>query len=52
MAKTIDDYLNEITTLAMDRDLSVRWYRDRVKEIVPKKISENNIISSILKRLE
>ena len=47
MAKTIDDYLNEITTLAADRDLSVRWYRDKVKEIVPRKMSESSIVSSI-----
>ena len=49
MAKTIDEYLNEITTLAADRDLSVRWYRDRVREIVPAKLTETNIISSIRK---
>jgi hypothetical protein len=49
MAKTIDEYLNEITTLAADRDLSVRWYRDKVREIVPRKLTETNIISSIRK---
>tara|TARA_Y100001949_G_C15857992_1_gene273691 strand:- start:69 stop:626 length:558 start_codon:yes stop_codon:yes gene_type:complete len=49
MAKTIDEYLKEITTLAADRDLSVRWYRDKVREIVPAKLTESNIISSIRK---
>ena len=49
MAKTIDEYLNEITTLAADRDLSVRWYRDKVREIVPRRLTETNIISSIRK---
>jgi len=49
MAKTIDEYLNEITTLAADRNLSVRWYRDKVREIVPAKLTETNIISSIRK---
>tara|TARA_Y100000310_G_scaffold323837_1_gene384810 strand:+ start:205 stop:762 length:558 start_codon:yes stop_codon:yes gene_type:complete len=49
MAKTIEEYLNEITTLAAGRDLSERWYRDRVKEIVPYRLTESNIISSIRK---
>jgi len=49
MAKTIDEYLNEITTLAAGRDLSERWYRDRVREIVPTRLTETNIISSIRK---
>ena len=49
MAKTIEEYLNEITTLAAGRDLSERWYRDRVREIVPYRLTESNIISSIRK---
>ena len=47
MAKTIDEYLSEITTLVGNRDLSMRWYRDKVREIVPRKLNESNIISSI-----
>ena len=36
MAITIDDYLKKITTLAGGRDLSVQWYLDKVREIVPR----------------
>ena len=39
MAKTIDEYLAEITTLAGGRDMSTRWYRDQVRAIVPKAFS-------------
>ena len=35
MAITIDEYLKEITTLAGSRDLSMRWYRQQVKELGP-----------------
>ena len=50
MAKTIDEYLNEITTLAVDtgrEQLSQRWYRDRVREVVPRTLTDSNIVSSI-----
>lgn len=52
MAKTLDDYLKEITTLAAGRDLSAKWYRDKVKEVVPMRgqriaMSENQMIRSI-----
>ena len=40
MAKTLDDYISEITQLADGRDLSMRWYRDQVRAIVPRTMSE------------
>ena len=40
MAKTLDDYITEISTLADGRDLSMRWYRDQVRAIVPRSMSE------------
>ena len=40
MAKTLDDYIQEITTLAGGRDMSTRWYRDQVRTIVPRRLSE------------
>ena len=49
MAKTIEEYLLEITTLAGGADMSTRWYRDKVREIVPRRLSETNIVSSIRK---
>ena len=47
MAKTIDDYLKEITTLAGGRDLTARWYREKVKDIVPKRLSESETVRNI-----
>jgi hypothetical protein len=47
MAITIDDYLKKITTLAGGRDLSVQWYRDKVREIVPRRMTESTIVQSI-----
>ena len=32
MAKTLDDYLKEITTLAGGRDLSTTWYREQIRK--------------------
>jgi len=40
MAKTLDDYIGEITTLAEGKDRSMRWYRDTVRDIVPRTMSE------------
>lgn len=40
MAKTLDDYIGEITTLAEGKDKSMRWYRDTVRDIVPRQMSE------------
>lgn len=42
MAKTLDDYLTEITTLAGDRDLSIRWYREQIKKVIPPKLEEGS----------
>jgi len=47
MAKTIDEYLAEITTLAGDRALSTRWFSDQVRSLVPSKMQETTIIQSI-----
>ena len=47
MAKTIDDYLKEITTVAGGRDLSVRWYRDQIRQIVPKQLTEAQTVMNI-----
>jgi len=41
MAKTLDDYITEITQLAEDRDMSMRWYRDQVRAVVPRRFSES-----------
>jgi hypothetical protein len=41
MAKTLDDYITEITELADGRDMSLRWYRDQVAAVVPKRMSES-----------
>ena len=41
MAKTLDDYIQEITTLAGGKDRSTRWYRDQVRTIVPRSFSES-----------
>jgi len=41
MAKTLDDYITEITTLAEGKDRSIRWYRDTVRDIVPRQMSES-----------
>ena len=49
MAKTLEDYLSEITTLAGGRDLSTRWYRDQVRQIVPKQLGEGTV-SGMIKR--
>ncbi len=50
MAKTLDDYIKEVTTLAAGRDLSTRWYREKVRDIVPNKpITESNFIRNIRK---
>ena len=46
MAKTLDDYLKEITTLAGGRDLPQRWYREQVKDLVPR-ITEANMVGSL-----
>jgi len=43
MAKTLDDYIEEITTLAGGRDMSTRWYRDQVRTIVPRTFSEGGV---------
>ena len=40
MAKTLDEYIGEITTLAEGKDRSMRWYRDTVRDIVPRNMSE------------
>ena len=47
MAKTLDDYLKEITTLAGGRDLSTAWFRDKIRQIVPKRIAEGQMRSMI-----
>jgi len=47
MAKTIDEYLKEITTLAAGRDLSTRWFQSKVRDIVPKRISESETVRNI-----
>lgn len=47
MAKTIDDYIKEVTNLAEGRELSLAWYRRQVKTIVPQQISPANIIKSL-----
>lgn len=47
MAKTLEDYLSEITTLAGGRDLSTRWYRDQVRQIVPKQLGEGTVSGMI-----
>ena len=49
MAKTLEDYLSEITTLAGSRDLSTRWYRDQVRQIVPRNLGEGTVASMIRK---
>jgi hypothetical protein len=46
MAKTLDDYLKEITTLAGGRDLPQRWYREQVTDLVPR-ITEANMVGSL-----
>ena len=43
MAKTLDDYLKEITTLAGGRDLSTTWYREQIRKVVPKRIQEGTL---------
>ena len=47
MAKTLDDYIQEITQLAEGRDMSLRWYRDQVRAVVPKRLSESRTTSLI-----
>ena len=47
MAKTLEDYLSEITTLAGSRDLSTRWYRDQVRQIVPRNLGEGTVTGMI-----
>ena len=47
MAKTITEYLEEITTIAGGRDMSTRWYRDQIRAIVPAKLPTSNLITSI-----
>ena len=49
MAKTLEDYLSEITTLAGGRDLSTRWYRDQVRQIVPRNLGEGTVSGMIRK---
>jgi len=46
MAKTLDDYIKEITTTVGGRDLSQRWYRKTVEDLVPR-ITESNMISNL-----
>lgn len=41
MAKTLDEYIQEISQLAEDRDMSLRWYRDQVRSVVPRSFSES-----------
>ena len=47
MAKTLEDYLSEITTLAGGRDLSTRWYRDQVRKVVPRTLGEGTVTGMI-----
>tara|TARA_Y100000034_G_C6798229_1_gene357933 strand:- start:318 stop:881 length:564 start_codon:yes stop_codon:yes gene_type:complete len=47
MAITLDDYIQEITQLAEGRDMSMRWYRDQVRAVVPKRLSESRTTSLI-----
>ena len=47
MAKTLDDYIQEITTLALGRDLSTRWYRDQVRAVVPRTFSSAGVTGLI-----
>ena len=42
MAKTLDDYIEEISQLAEGKgSKSLRWYRDQVRAVVPKRFSES-----------
>ena len=49
MAKTLDDYLAEITTLAGGEERSVRWYRDQVRSLVPRRFADSNLTQFIRK---
>jgi len=43
MAKTLDNYIQEITTLAAGRNMSTRWYRDQVRTVAPRTFSESAV---------
>ena len=49
MAKTLDDYLKQITTLAGGRDLSTTWYREQIRKVVPLNIAEGQLRSMVRK---
>ena len=48
MAITLDDYIEEITQLAEGKGaMSLRWYRDQVRAVVPRRLSESATTSLI-----
>jgi hypothetical protein len=49
MAKTLDQYLTEITTLAGGEERSVNWYRDQVRQLVPRRFADSALTQFIRK---
>ena len=49
MAKTLDEYLTEITNLAGGEERSVRWYRDQVRQLVPRRFADSALTQFIRK---
>ena len=47
MAKSIEEYFGDINELSGGEERSVRWYRDKVREVLPAKINESMVTKLI-----